>query len=162
MKTRLYPNIKWLTTLFCVSLLSVTLLTLILRLTLLRDMALVAMPTMQSTVAAGASDRAFTYQINNKVYFSSADARGDFLITNPESNTTYMQVDIIRNDTRKSVYFSGFITPGQSIQSGSLQGAALEQGVYECTAIISAFDAQTRTKLGSEEQQVSIYVGVKP
>jgi len=107
---------------------------------------------------AGGAD----YLINTRVYFPAPDARGNLLITNTESNINYIRVDVRLDSTGRSVYYSGYIMPGTSINNVRLQGDALEEGVYECTAYISAFDPSTRDKIGEEKVPVTLYIGVRP
>ena len=167
MEQRLYPNIKRMTNAFCGGIIAVTLAVLVCRLTFLSDMAITASPgliqgTTNPQITGSNTAASSDYLINSKIYFASATAKGNVLITNTEQNEYYIRVDITVNDTGRSVYYSGDITPGTNISNARLQGDPLDEGEYACTATIIAYDPVTRDKVGQEEVPITIYVGVKP
>jgi len=111
----------------------------------------------------GLTETGAGYTINSKIHFSSPEGKGNVLITNKEANENDIRVDIILDDTNRSIYYSGFIAPGISVSSVSLQGGELlEEGIYECTAVITAFNPDTKAKVGEERIPVTVYIGVKP
>lgn len=171
MQRRLYSNIQRMTTVFWVSILCVTLSLLTLRLTVFSDMAPAAQPAFASGENPASEDESpqggmvggesFPYQIRTKIYFSKPDAKGNVLISNPETNKYYMSVDILLADTRDSVLFTGFIKPGEARESMRLT-RELKDGVYECEAEITAYDPDTLDEVGSLTQSVTLYIGEKP
>ena len=179
MKRKLYSNIKRMTTTFAVCILCVTVSLLVLRLTVFSNMA-ASRPerTPASSISEPAPDspspeqpegntgddddgEQFPYQINRKIYFARPDSYGNVLILNPETNDYYMSVDILLADSRDSVLFTGFIKPGETLDSAKLN-RELPVGIYECVAEISAYDPETLDNLGSLTQEVSLYIGKKP
>jgi hypothetical protein len=162
MKQKLFPNLKKMTTMFCIGIIVITFSTLTMRLTFLNGMAVVPPVTIQDSSIPASNASGLFYQINPKIYFATSESKGNILITNLETNNEYIRVNLTLNDTGRSIYYSGDIAPGTSIASVRLQGAALEEGVYECTATITAYDPQTKDKLGSEDEAVTVYIGVKP
>ena len=166
MEQRLYPSIKRMTNVFCGGIIAVTLAVLICRLTFLSDVAITTVPGLvQGVTSPQTTDTAPTtsdYLINSKIYFSSPTAKGNVLITNTEQNKNYIRVDITVNETGRSLYYSGDITPGTNISNARLQDATLAEGIYECTATIVAYDPATRDRVGQEEVPITVYIGVKP
>lgn len=165
MRQRLFPNIKRMTGIFCAGIILITFLTLVLRLTLLSGMA-ETIPTSgslaQGSMQSGGNGDQPDYTINTKVYFASPDAKGNLRVTNSDHNEHYIRVDLRLNDTGKSVYYSGDIAPGTPINTIRLQGDPLEEGVYECTATITAYDMKTRDKVSNDEIAITLYIGIKP
>jgi hypothetical protein len=162
MQQKLYANIKRMTGIFCACIILITATALVSRLTFLSGLAVTSSSSGVVEGGADVNDSGADYSINSKIYFPAPDARGNVLITNKESNENYIRVDIRLNASGRSVYYSGDIAPGTPINSARLQGAAMEEGVYECTAIITAYDPITKDKVGEEQIAVAIYIGVKP
>ncbi len=165
----LYSNAKRMAAMFCTAIIVSTLIMLILRLTFLSDMAVtVSADSPEAPNAAvnsqieGNSD--FPYKLNSKIYYSDSKAMGNVLILNPETNKYLLKIDIILPDTKESLYYTGAITPGTSIENARLSeaGQKLKEGVYECVAEISAVDPETMQAVASEKKTVSVYIGVKP
>ena len=170
MKHKLYQNTKRFTRLFCVGIACVTVAVLALRLTVFSDKAVPVMAGAGSGIITGSPDSeggsgtSFPYTLNGSVYYASADAKGNVLIQNLSKDQYLMSVDVRLVDSGVSVYFTGFINPGASIDSAKLgpEGQTLEDGVYECTAQIAIYDPETLEPLGSEEQPIHLYIGEKP
>lgn len=160
MRQRLFPNIQRMTLYFGVCIAFITVAMIISRLTWLGGMA--AVP---SSAVIGAtpstSESGSGYSINSKIQFAAADAKGNVLISNKEDSGLYIRVDIQLDETGRSVYYSGDIAPGTEINTARLQGE-LDDGTYECTAVITAYDSDTKEVVGDEKIPVTIYVGVKP
>lgn len=158
MKQSLYANTRRMTRTFCIVLAALTLLILVLRLTVFRDMTAAPETDMETT-----SSDLLTYSINRQIYFSSPDAKGNILLENPATNNCYMSVDIIRPEDKKSLLYTGLLAPGKTIGSMALsEGSDLSVGVYECMAVVTAYDLDKREPLGKEEREVTLLVGVKP
>lgn len=158
---------KRLTTLFTAAILGITVIILMLRLTAFSNMAGKTPATVAETPKGGivstSEDGSFTYRVAEQIVFPTAEAAVKTLvIENPETNTSNMRLNIIRKDNAKSIYVSGHIAPGGTVNVIKLQGASLPDGKYECTAQITAFDPITNQKLGSHQEDITIYVGVKP
>lgn len=166
----LYSNAKRMATMFCTAIIFSTVVMLGLRLTVFSDMAVTAsvdspkQPESTDIQSVGDADGAFPYSINAKIYYPSADTKGNVLISNPDTNKYLLSVDIILPDTKVSLYYTGIISPGTSIDSAKLSavGQKLADGVYECTAEISAIDPETMTRVAAENKQVTVYIGQKP
>lgn len=165
----LYSNAKRMATMFCAVIALSTVLMLALRLTVFSDMASVApsadtgvASVMQSGEIAGGSG--FTYKIASNMYYPRADAKGEVLILNPEINKYLLNVNIILPETKTSLYYTGTISPGTSIEKARLSdaGQKLENGVYQCVAEILAVDPETMTPVAKERKNVTVYIGVKP
>lgn len=109
-------------------------------------------------------DSRFPYRLNSKIVFSRPDSKGNVLIQNPETNKYLLNVTITMEGEKEPLYNTGLLTPGASVPSAKLgpAGQKLENGVYECTAIVSAIDPDTQAKVASEEKPVTIYIGEKP
>jgi hypothetical protein len=164
MQQRLFPNIKRMTVLFCAAIVLVTIVALVSRLTFLSGMVMAKPAGLltgdlhEEPVENPDAD----YTINSKIYFAEVGGKGNILITNRETNPNYIRVDVRLNNTGRSIYYSGDIAPGTPIDSVRLQDGPEEEGVYKCTAFISAYDPDTRDKVGEEEVPVTVYIGEKP
>ena len=161
MRKSLFPNLKKMTTFFCIGIVAITFMTLGMRLTFLSGMA-ITLPAVISESSGAADTAGKLYQINPKVYFATVETKGNILIVNSGNNTSYIRVDLTLNKTGKSIYYSGDISPGTTITSVRLQGEPPEDGVYDCTATITSFDPKTKDKISTEKEAVKVYIGQKP
>lgn len=165
----LYSNVKRMATMFCAAIVFTTLVMLTLRLTVFSDLATTvpvdspgASSGMQGGEIEGNSD--FPYKLNSKIYYAKPDAKGNVLILNPEGNKYLLSINIVLPETKDSLYYTGILAPGTSIENAKLSAAGqkLSNGKYECTAEISAVDPETMTKVATEKKPVAIYIGEKP
>lgn len=167
----LYVNSRRMVTMFCTAIIFFTVIMLALRLTVFSDMAVTV--SADSTKHAGAANMQageiegnsdYSYQINNKIYYPKADAKGSVVVVYPETNTYLLSVDIILPDTKESLYYTGTILPGTVVEKMPLTkaGQKLPDGVYECIAEISAKDPETRFSVATETKKVTLYIGQKP
>lgn len=160
MNYKLYPNMKRMTTAFCIGIFCVTLSVLTLRLTVFSDVA----EKPEQSASNLLSSEKDEYRINGKIYFSSSTSKGDVFITNL-STENLIRVDITLEDTGESILYTGFINPGDSLNSTTMNpvGQQLENGVYACVAQVSAYSQDDiKTVIGSAEMQVEVYIGEKP
>ena len=170
----LHSNTKRITTFFCYAMLGITLLALVLRLTAFRDMAVTVEgdpkpPSPSGASQAAASDEVsggsdFPFTFNGKIFFPSSTEKGNVLVENPESNTYLLSVDIVDNETSRSLYYTGALEPGETIDYDrlSLDGQTLDDGVYECTANVAALSPNDFVTVQSEQTSVTIYIGERP
>lgn len=159
MKRKLYSNMKRMTSFFSVAIVCVTLTTLLLRLTVFSDLAAMAAPEAAPTYSEEQTGL-FDYTISSKVTFEAPGAKGDLLILNPDANECYMTVAIIKPDTGENLFYTGFIKPGQGREGATLH-IQLPEGVYQCVAQVTAFDSETLESIGSEERDITLYIGQK-
>ena len=156
MKQKLYGNAKWLTTTFCISLAVVTVLMLVLRLSVFRDMA-----SVPETEVETITDDYLTYTINRQVYFAKSTSKGNLMIQNLSQNDYYMSVDIIDPDTEISYIYTGFIEPGAGRDTVTLN-SELEDGVYSFVAVVSAYDMDSRELLLTDKLDITLHIGQAP
>lgn len=159
MKRKLYANTKRMTSMFCVAIICVTLTSLMLRLTVFSDVA-VAVAAEENVQVPQEDTSLFPYTISSKVSLESPQARGNFMISNPETNTNYMTVAIVLPETGENVLYTGFVKPGEARESAALH-IPLPEGVYDCVAQVTAYDPQTLSPRGSEERPITLYIGEK-
>lgn len=160
MQRKLFSNIRKITSAFCVSILCVTLSTLALRLTVFSDMA-VAPESVESSMQSSEDGH---YQLNRKIYFSAADAKGDLFLSNL-SEDKLIKVNIVLADSGQSILSTGFIKPGGTMNSSPLNplGMQLAEGRYDCIAEVAAYDeSDVKTVLGTMEMEIEVYIGEKP
>lgn len=160
MKRKLYSNMKRMTSLFCVAILCVTLTSLMLRLTVFSDMALSAGPGEETSQLQEEESDLLPYVISRRVTLETPASKGDFRISNPETNSHYITVSVVKPDTGENLLYTGFIKPGQSREQMALH-IQLPQGIYDCTAVVTAFDPDTLAPVGSEEREITLYIGEK-
>ena len=138
----------------------VTLTSLLLRLTVFSDLAVTVAAAPDETSLALPEEEAglFPYTISRKVTLETPEAQGDFQILNPETNEFYMTVTVVLPETGENLLYTGFIKPGQSREKAALH-IQLPEGIYQCVAQITAFDPDTLEPSGSEERDITLYVG---
>lgn len=161
MRHKLYPNIRRMTNAFCIGILCVTVSVLALRLTVFSEMAAAPEGTSSGMVASGEEDG---FEINGKIYFAAATAKGDVRITN-FSDKNLIKVNIVLADSGESILSTGFINPGASLNSRKMDspGQTLEEGVYDCIAEISTYDPDDiKSVIGTAEKEVRVYIAQKP
>jgi len=162
MGERLFPNIRKITTVFCLSIIFITIGLFALRLTALSDMVQAnggGGPRLHEVEIAGTP---FVYRVVDSLEFESPSARSmsrSALAENAEENDFYMRLEIIYDITGRSIYLSPFLSPGASISSGYLQGVPLVQGEHRGTAVITVYDPATRRQLGSRSHSIMIEIG---
>jgi len=160
MKKKLFSNTKWLTTGFAITITVLTVALLVLRLTFLRDMA-----SAQISKVETIEGNYLNYTYNQEIYFPSLTDEGNVLIQSAKENTSYMTVIITYEGLEEPLLDTGFIRPGESRAKLPLDRAKklkLADGVYPCVATIKAYDMKTQDLLGSEEQDVTLFIGIKP
>ncbi|MCL2033711.1 MAG: hypothetical protein FWG94_03140 [Oscillospiraceae bacterium] len=169
----LYSNTKRITRAFCYAILGITLVVLTLRLTAFRDMAVIdegsagepssgsASPASGDEISGGSD---FPYTFNGRIYFPSSTEQGNVLVENPDGNTYYLSVDIVDNETMRSLYYTGALEPGAAIDYDklSLDGQRLPDGVYEATANVAALSPNDFQTVQSDRMPVTIYIGERP
>ncbi|MGY3778935.1 hypothetical protein [Isobaculum melis] len=104
-----------------------------------------------------ADENYFTLTINPEATFENGTSTGSIQIVNAGHNVYPISVDIRLNDTNDLIYQSGAIQPNQMINGGKLV-KNLAAGMYQATAKISIYDAQTKLKSGEAEAEMTIIV----
>ena len=99
----------------------------------------------------------FNISIASAIVFETADGEGEARIENVAANNYHMQVDIILDESGKTVYSSKLIQPGYSIENIKLS-QKLEPGEYEATAIFSAITKDEMELFGTAGAQIKLYV----
>lgn len=98
-----------------------------------------------------------TFSINSTPSFPDGTSPGNLMIENAEINNNRFTVAIYRNDTNEKIYESGYLDPGQYIESAPLS-ADLDPGQYECTAQFSTYKLADNTPIGQAAAEVTVYV----
>lgn len=160
MSRKLYSNLKRMTTGFCIGIFCVTVSVLALRLTVFSDIATAPSNSSNSSLI---SSQHGDYQINSKIYFSSATSKADLFITNSSENL--IKIDIVENSSGRSVLSTGLIQSGASLSSARMNpdGQAFNDGIYSCTAEITAYAPDDlKREIKSATEDIEIYIGEKP
>ncbi len=85
--------------------------------------------------------------MNTSPYFEYGYSEGNLMIVNETINRYPQVVEIIRNDTKETIYKSGAIPVGSKIEYAKLD-TVLNKGAYECTALFYNVDPNTGAYLG--------------
>ena len=97
------------------------------------------------------------FSINAEPVFASGTEPGNLLIENLKENRTRFTVALYRDDDGEKVYESGYLDPGQYIESAPLD-AALPPGDYPCTARFSTYRLSDETPVGQADVGVTVRV----
>lgn len=98
-----------------------------------------------------------TMSMNPDPVFHSSTAKGSVLIHNDDSNNYPQVIQIVRNDTKETVYTSAVIPVGKYLNSDTLD-VALEAGDYPCTAYFNSVDEATGEILGTGAVRITVHV----
>jgi hypothetical protein len=85
--------------------------------------------------------------MNTSPYFEYGYSEGNLMIVNEGINRYPQVVEIIRNDTKETIYKSGAIPVGSKIENAKLD-TVLGKGAYESTALFYNVDPETGSYLG--------------
>ena len=98
-----------------------------------------------------------TFSINATPAFPDGTSPGNLMIENAEINNNRFTVAIYRADTGEKVYESGYLDPGQYIESAPLD-VDLDAGRYPCTAQFSTYKLSDNTPIGQAAAEITLYV----
>lgn len=152
--SKLFPNIKRITTAFSIGILCVTISVLTLRLTVFSDMV-----TASKEIPGMISSE--DYRLNGKIQFASASSKGNVFITNL-SEDRLIKVEVFLTDTGETILSTGFLMPGSTQNSSKMNptGQKLKDGEYPCTAQITAYQSDNdRALIGSDEMDITVFIG---
>lgn len=99
----------------------------------------------------------FNVSINPVPSFPNGKSAGNVRIENIPGNSYSFTVEIVRNDTGKTILKTGLIDPGYFIEEMPLD-VELPKGVYACVAKFVAYNSETLAQIGEAGTQVLISV----
>ncbi|MEG0115071.1 MAG: hypothetical protein RSA00_01470 [Hydrogenoanaerobacterium sp.] len=97
------------------------------------------------------------YKINSEPHFKNPDANGNLMIENHADNIHLMKAIITEKKDGVDIYESGYIAPNMHIPTAPLD-VSLDPGSYECTAVISAYDIETKKLIGSLKKDITVII----
>ena len=104
-----------------------------------------------------ADESSFSFEINSRPIFKDGSSEGNIRIANPPYNKYAIEVEIKLDSNGKSVFKSGQIKPNHYIEYAKLT-KKLKAGEYDATAIINAYDIETREFKGTSAAKLIIKV----
>ena len=104
-----------------------------------------------------ADESSFSFEINSRPIFKDGKSEGNLRIANPPYNKYAIEVEIKLDSNGKSVFKSGQIKPNHYIEYAKLT-KKLKAGEYDATAIINAYDIQTRDFKGTSAAKLILKV----
>jgi len=104
-----------------------------------------------------ADESQFSFKINSRPVFADGSSNGDFRIENPHYNIYPMVVQIYLDETDELIYDSGGILPNQHIDNAKLI-SALDAGTYNATAVLNAYDPDSKIWQGKAQAALIITV----
>ena len=104
-----------------------------------------------------ADESTFSFEINSRPVFKDGKSEGNLRIANPPYNKYAIEVEIKLDSNGKSVFKSGQIKPNHYIEYAKLT-KKLKAGEYDATAIINAYDIQTREFKGTSAAKLILKV----
>lgn len=99
----------------------------------------------------------FNISINSVPYFPDGSSEGNLRLENVPNNHYAFTVEIVREDNGEQIYKSGLIDPGYYVETAKLD-TDLPKGEYPCVATFTAYDPQTKKKMGTVGAQIVITV----
>jgi len=99
----------------------------------------------------------FSFKINAQPTFANGSAKGNLGIENPNYNVYPMTVQIFLDKDNEKVYDSGGLLPNQHIDNAKLL-KNLKAGTYQATAVLNAYDPDTKQWQGKAHAQLKIIV----
>jgi len=104
-----------------------------------------------------ADESQFSFKINSRPVFADGSSNGDLRIENPNYNIYPMVVQIYLDETDELIYDSGGILPNQHIDNAKLI-SALDAGTYNATAVLNAYDPNSKIWQGKAQAALIITV----
>ena len=104
-----------------------------------------------------ADESSFSFEINSRPIFKDGKSEGNLRIANPPYNKYAIEVEIKLDSNGKSIFKSGQIKPNHYIEYAKLT-KKLKAGEYDATAIINAYDIETREFKGTSAAKLIIKV----
>ena len=104
-----------------------------------------------------ADESTFSFEINSRPIFKDGKSEGNLRIANPPYNKYLIKVEIKLDDNNKKVFESGEILPNHYIEYAKLT-RNLKAGEYDATAIINAYDSETKEFKGTSAAKLIIKV----
>ena len=95
-----------------------------------------------------ADESSFSFEINSRPIFKDGKSEGNLRIANPPYNKYAIEVEIKLDSNGKSIFKYGQIKPNHYIEYAKLT-KKLKAGEYDATAIINAYDIETREFKGT-------------
>ncbi|MCL2332008.1 MAG: hypothetical protein FWC54_00780 [Actinomycetia bacterium] len=99
----------------------------------------------------------FSFKINAQPTFANGSAKGDLGIENPRYNVYPMTVQIFLDNNGQKIYDSGGLLPDQHIDNAKLL-KYLKAGTYKATAVLNAYDPDTKEWQGKAHAELKIIV----
>ena len=104
-----------------------------------------------------ADESSFSFEINSRPIFKDGSSEGNIRIANPPYNKYAIEVEIKLDSNGKSIFKYGQIKPNHYIEYAKLT-KKLKAGEYDATAIINAYDIETREFKGTSAAKLIIKV----
>lgn len=104
-----------------------------------------------------ADESSFSFEINSRPIFKDGKSEGNLRIANPPYNKYAIEVEIKLDSNDKTVFKSGQIKPNHYIEYAKLT-RNLKAGEYDATAIINAYDSETKEFKGTSAAKLIIKV----
>ena len=104
-----------------------------------------------------ADESSFSFEINSRPIFKDGKSEGNLRIANPPYNKYAIEVEIKLDSNCKSIFKYGQIKPNHYIEYAKLT-KKLKAGEYDATAIINAYDIETREFKGTSAAKLIIKV----
>lgn len=102
-------------------------------------------------------EKTIAFTINATPSFAGADAKGDILFENPESNNKLVRLEIIRDDTGETIYSTGLMRAGTYVAEDALD-VRVAPGAYACTAFVYGYRSEDETYIGKVAAGVKVTV----
>lgn len=100
----------------------------------------------------------FSYFCDSTLVLASRNAYGPIVFGNPSANDCILVLTILDKDG-EMLYRSGGVLPGKYISQIRLLSAPDESGTYACRAYVSAYDRQTKERIGVQYSKLSVQIG---
>lgn len=107
--------------------------------------------------AEGVEEGSMAYMVNGELLMESEDTTLPLYLEFPAVNTTYLQFDLVNEETKEILYHSKYLAPGSLLREISIPHT-LSSGNTRLTLTLSALDPDSLEVIGTTEESLSVTV----
>lgn len=155
---KLFPNLKKMTTIFCIAIAVITVGFLLVRLLVFGG----ATPKAPGAPTTNTSDVAvpddLNIELSDKLTFANPTEVASLRVKIAKEQEEKVGIRILRNDDNKEIYKSPQLSAGDRKLNVMLSRSDMPKGTYNCTAEITTYDPVTQQPLGTYTRNITVVI----